>query len=248
MDRGAQAGDAESNNTMTTPALDPATTYDLMLDKGIRLSGEGKRFFILGRLNDLRRALPTGFCPRRILDFGCGVGDTTRLLAETFPTAELVGADTAIKALDYAKEHYGNARISFEKADGLSHQAPFHLCYVNGVFHHIPPADRNGVMETIFRALSPGGYVALFENNPLNPGARMVMKRIPFDRDARPITPRAARRMLREAGFETPRRTRFLFYFPRRAAFLRFVEPRLVHLPFGAQYHCLARRPRNSIF
>ena len=126
-------------------------------------------------------------------------------------------------------------------------RAEFDLCYVNGVFHHIPADKRDGVLKTIFRALSPGGYLALFENNPLNPGTLMVMRRIPFDRDAEPIKPGAARRMLREAGFEIPRRrTRFLFYFPRQVAFLRFVEPRLVHLPLGAQYHCLARKPEGS--
>ena len=102
---------------MNAPALDPATTYDLMLNKGIRLSGENKQFFMLGRVNDLRLALPADFQPRRILDFGCGVGDTTRLLAETFATSELIGADTAIDALNYAREHYGHARISFRRAD-----------------------------------------------------------------------------------------------------------------------------------
>ncbi|HXT51169.1 MAG TPA: class I SAM-dependent methyltransferase, partial [Thermoanaerobaculia bacterium] len=50
--------------------------YDAMLATGIRLSGEEKPFFIDGRLTSLFRALPAGWRPRRILDFGCGTGDT----------------------------------------------------------------------------------------------------------------------------------------------------------------------------
>ena len=42
-------------------------------------------------------------------------------------------------------------------------------------------------------ALLTGGVLALFENNPWNPGTRLVMKRIPFDRNAQTISPRAGR-------------------------------------------------------
>src|SRR5437870_1900508 len=58
-------------------------------------------------------------------------------------------------------------------------EASFDLCYCNGVFHHIPPHERLGAARLIFRSLARGGHFALFENNPLNPGTRMVMRRIP---------------------------------------------------------------------
>jgi hypothetical protein len=45
--------------------------------------------------------------------------------------------------------------------------------------------------------VAAAGMLALFENNPWNPGARMVMARIPFDRDAVTLSPIEARRMLR---------------------------------------------------
>lgn len=48
----------------------------------------------------------------------------------------------------------------------------------------------------------------------------MVMKRIPFDRDAVTITPPAARRLLERAGFEVVR-TDSLFIFPKPLAWLR---------------------------
>jgi hypothetical protein len=87
--------------------------------------------------------------------------------------------------------------------------------------------------------LAPQGVLAVFENNPWNVGARMVMRRIPFDRDAVPLSPPALRALLGGAGLSV-RSTRFLFYFPRPLAALRPLEPWLVRVPLGAQYWVLA--------
>jgi SAM-dependent methyltransferase len=222
--------------------FDLAQEYDAMLQRGIRLSGEGKEFFIRGRLQDLYRRLPAGFHPERILDFGCGIGDTTHILAERFPDADLIGFDTSDPALDYARRTYGSDRISFCSLTGFPQMAPVDLCYTNGVFHHILPEKRAGVVVQIHRLLKPGGQFALFENNPFNPGTRMVMHRIPFDRESRPLRYREAQRLLQGAGFSFLCPPRFLFYFPRSLAFLRRIESFLVRIPLGAQYYILARK------
>ncbi len=211
--------------------------YAEMLHQGIRLSGENQDFFIAGRIRHLQHALPPGFCPRRILDFGCGTGSTVVHLSETFPQAEVVGVDTAASAIAWAQAKWASsARISFCTVEGAGLQAPFDLCYSNGVFHHIPPVDRPEALRWIHRALAPEGLMALFENNPWNPGTRMVMKRIPFDRDAQPLSPLEARALLRATGFCEVNPVRSLFYFPRPFAFLRFSERWLSCVPLGAQY------------
>ena len=115
------------------------------------------------------------------------------------------------------------------------------VVYSNGTFHHIPPAERPGVVAYLWRALRPGGHLALWGNNPWNPGARLVMRRIPFDRDARPLSAPAARALLRAAGFEILR-TDSLFLFPRRLRAFRCLEPALARLPLGAQYDVLAEK------
>ena len=68
-----------------------------------------------------------------------------------------------------------------------------------------------------------------------------VMKRIPFDRDAKPFSPKRAKAMLAEAGFQIAAESS-LFYFPRPLSVLRALEPRLRSLPLGAQYLILARK------
>ena len=60
------------------------------------------------------------------------------------------------------------------------------------------------------------------------------MHRIPFDRDAIPLTPPEARRLLQAGGFEILR-TDFLFLFPRMLKWLRGLETLLVRWPLGAQ-------------
>ena len=115
--------------------------------------------------------------------------------------------------------------------------------YCNGVFHHIPPAAV-GAVAAVRAALRPGGF-SLWENNPWNPGTRYVMSRIPFDRDASPLTTRAARRMLTAAGFSVIR-TDFLFIFPRALRGLRPAEPLLSRLPLGTQYQVELPR-RHSV-
>jgi hypothetical protein len=117
-----------------------------------------------------------------------------------------------------------------------------HLVYSNGTFHHIHPVDRAGEIRMIFECLAPDGLFALWENNPWNLGTRLVMKRIPFDRDAKPLSYLEAQKLLTRCGFRIVA-TSFHFYFPALLRTLRRFEPYLERLPLGAQYCVLAQRP-----
>jgi SAM-dependent methyltransferase len=177
----------------------------------------------------------------RILDFGCGLGYTSKRLREMFPRAEITGADTSLQALEAAQERYSGPGIRFVHVNELGGIADgFDLCYVNGVFHHIPPEER---LDACGDSPKPaaGGKLALFENNPWNPGARMVMARIPFDRDAQMLSPRETSSLLSRAGFESTA-TGSLFFFPRFLKALRFAEPFLGWTHLGAQYLVLGEK------
>lgn len=225
---------------MSTEGLfDLTEHYTEMLVRGIRLSGEDQHFFIRGRLNDLVKSL--NFTPRRILDFGCGLGHTSAEFARLFPDADILGVDTSYAAIEYARAKFASSWVSFEPLDSFSPDGSFDLCYCNGVFHHIAPKERHAAMRLVHRSLIPGGVFAVFENNPLNIGTRMVMSRIPFDRDAVTLPHWEAASLLAGAGFEV-QRPRFLFYFPRVLACMRRLEPSLASLPLGAQYWVMGRK------
>lgn len=225
---------------MSEKLFDLAEEYDRMLHHGLSLTGEGKMYFAQGRVQWLKAALPRDAAVTRILDFGCGIGGTSKLLAEAFPKASVVGVDTSEQAVQFACEQHGCERISFTCMDGFKAEAEFDLAYCNGVFHHITPADRPEALACIRRWLRPKGRFALFENNPWNPGTRLVMSRIEFDRDAQPISPCRGRRMLREAGYRISVAS-FGFFFPRWLGVLRILEPALCRIPLGGQFLLLAQ-------
>jgi SAM-dependent methyltransferase len=228
---------------MPEQLFDRAAEYEAMLNQGISLSGENQEFFIAGRVQDMRSRVPGN--PRRVLDFGCGTGKSCAYLADVFPQAQVVGADLSPEALRHATASFGSNRVQFVKIADLPQLERFDLCYINGVFHHILPGERQRTLTMIRNLLTPGAHLALFENNPWNPGTRMVMHRIPFDRDAIPLSFVEARNRIQAAGFQL-RGTRFLFYMPNALAPLRFLERLFVKVPLGAQYYVLASVPESE--
>jgi trans-aconitate methyltransferase len=210
--------------------------------EGLKLAGESKAYFARGRIDYLREWWDAGHRPepRRILDVGCGIGDTTEVLANIFPESEVIGLDPSPECLKRACASHAGERVSFRPLERvISPQAE--LIHLNGVVHHIEPVERTAFFHALAGAVAPGGALALFENNPLNPGTHLVMARIAFDRDCVKVPHWEARRRLREAGLE-PAETGFLFYFPRALARLRPLERGLRRLPLGAQYGVLATR------
>src|SRR4051812_9926026 len=215
--------------------------YDRALDRGLSLSGEHREYFAQGRVSFLRECLAgLGDRPLRALDFGCGAGETAPILRRTL-NVDVVGVDTSSTLLDAARgaRHEG---VRFTLREELAPDASFDLAYCNGVFHHIPVAERGAAIAYLRDSLRPGGVFAFWENNPWNPGTRLVMRRIPFDRDAILVWPAEARRILCAGGFEILR-TDFLFLFPHALRALRGLERPLSRLPLGGQYQVLARRP-----
>lgn len=175
------------------------------------------------------------------MDFGCGTGASIPYLLDLIGLESVVGVDTSEKSLEVARRIQKSQRAQFFLFDRCEPRAQMDLAFSNGVFHHIPPEQRDAAINYVNRSLRPGGLFALWENNPWNPGARYVMSRIPFDRDAITLTPPEARDLCRAGGFEIVR-TDFLFVFPRVLNWLRWIEPHIATLPFGAQYQILCRK------
>lgn len=212
-----------------------ASTYDEALTRGIAISGEGKEYFARERLRWLRYRLDhLGMSPKRIMDFGCGIGTATPFIQEFFPDAFIVGVDVSEESVAIAKETFGGQTVRFETLNNCR-ESDFDLVFCNGVFHHIPPPERRAALDNIGTILRLGGVFALFENNPWNPGTRLVMSRIPFDRDAVTLSPLESKRMVCRLGFNV-HAVDFLFFFPRFLSFFRSLESLLRAIPLGAQY------------
>jgi trans-aconitate methyltransferase len=227
---------------MKEPLFDLSDHYNEMLSRGLAVSGETKEFFLTGRLNALQCNLGN-FTPKRILDFGCGIGESTKELGKRFPSAQIIGLDTSEGSIAYAREYSPAPNVDYKLMDNLGQTeiGEFDLCYVNGVFHHIESEQRYEVLSYISRHLAPNGHLAFFENNPWNPGAHLVMSRIEFDRNANMLSISTARELISKCQL-IEQRVMTLFYFPRILGALRPFEKLLSRLPFGAQYFILASK------
>ena len=204
------------------------------------MSGESSEYFARGRIEFLAAALAKlQVTPARVMDYGCGTGIAAPLLRDLLHCPLIVGVDVSEKSLEVARRREPWAEFQLPQ-DGAS-PSSFDVVYCNGVFHHIPPPVRPEALSFIHDSLKPGGVFSLWENNPWNPGTQIVMRRIPFDRDAIKISAPHARKLLEAAGFEVLS-IDFLFVFPRLLRALRPLEQHLTRMPIGAQYQVLARK------
>jgi SAM-dependent methyltransferase len=221
---------------------DYAGNYDRALNEGLSLSGEPKEYFAHARVRWLTgRLADLGVQPSSVLDYGCGTGSTSPELLEQFHARMVVGVDASRESLEVARQAHVDPRLQFSAMTDVAPSGQFDVAYCNGVFHHVAPEQRLDALAYVHRSLSEGGYFGFWENNPWNPGTRLVMHRIPFDRDAKLLSAPHARQLLARAGFDVLR-TDFLFLFPRLLSALRPLEARLSRFPAGAQYMVLCRK------
>ena len=219
-----------------------ADNYDECLNDALAASGETKEFFARARVEWLAKSLKDVDQPvRNALDYGCGTGDTTQLLRGILGSESVIGLDVSTLSLERARARHGGDARFLTFAD-YSPDGSADVVYCNGVFHHIPVAERDDAIRYIGRCLRPGGIFGLWENNPWNPGTRYVMHKCEFDHDAVKISPPEAARLLRVGGFDVLR-TDFRFFFPRVLKMLRPLESLLTRFPLGGQYQVLARKP-----
>jgi SAM-dependent methyltransferase len=219
-----------------------ADEYHTDLARSISVSGEDQSFFAQGRIDWLKKSLgETLGTPGAIMDYGAGTGTSVPFLLNLPGAQSVIGIDVSRRTQEIAKQTHNNDRVRFLLPHEYQPAEQIDLVFSNGTFHHIAPEDRAAALDYIHRSLRPGGLLALWENNPWNPGTRFVMSRCAFDQNAVPLSALKARRLLRTQGFEILS-TEFLFIFPRALRWFRWLEPPVSRLPLGAQYQVLCRK------
>jgi trans-aconitate 2-methyltransferase len=114
--------------------------------------------------------------PRRITDLGCGPGNSTELLIERFPDAEVIGVDSSPDMLRQARAQFPSLR--FVEAD-LSTWIPepdTDLLFGNAVFHWVPGHPK--VLARLLQSLPSGGVLAVQMPDNTNEPALMLMEKV----------------------------------------------------------------------
>lgn len=210
----------------------------------LAVTGEEPDYFARYKIVEVARRLRAmGAAPRRILDFGCGIGNSAPHLRQAFPNAQITGVDVSEKSLAVARSRFPEAAEFRAYAPGEAPPAPaegYDLIFSACVFHHIEAEEHPSILRQLRERLAPTGAMAIFEHNPLNPVSRYIVATCPFDENAVLIPASEFARRQRQAGFRRVGVT-FTGFFPGALRALRPIEPMMGKIPFGAQYYTLAR-------
>lgn len=212
--------------------------------ENVAVTGEGPEYFAEYKIRQLRQIVEREqIGVSRICDFGSGIGNSIPFFRTYFPDAALTSSDVSERSLTLGKQRYpgtGNCVLIEEgriPCDTGSFDVVFSAC----VFHHIPHGEHVMWLKELRRITRPGGLIAIFEHNPLNPLTVHAVNTCPFDENARLIFARSLAKRMGDAGWTSPR-IQYNLFFPRALARLRPLEPRLGWLPLGAQYVAFARK------
>jgi len=187
------------------------------------------------------------------LDFGCGNGRMLKCLLESEGLRPLLdtgrlrlyGFDTSADSLKEAGALLNGSPVSLasqwsEFPRGLR----FDLAVSCHVFHHIPPKERPKTARSLHQRIKPYGRLVIWEQNPLNPATRLLVKTCPFDRDARLLTAAATRRLFLQNSFNFLE-TAYVNLLPPqwlKNERLAAMEKKLLSFPIGTQYWMMFQR------
>ena len=104
--------------------------------------------------------------PRKIIDIGCGPGNSTRVLADKFKDAYIVGADNSQNMLDKAKSQNHELKFMLFDAskDFTDIKERFDVVFSNACIQWIP--NHRELIKNMMGILNDGGMLAV--QTPMN--------------------------------------------------------------------------------
>ncbi len=187
------------------------------------------------------------------LDFGCGNGRMLKYLLESDRLRPLLntgqlrlfGFDTSADSLNEARTLLNDSSVTLVENWGqLPQELCFDLVLTCHVFHHIPPKERPRAATALYQRMKPGASLVIFEQNPMNPITRVLVRTCPFDKDARLLTAAATRNLFLQNSFHLLE-TAYINLLPPqwlKNDRLAAIEKKLLSFPIGAQYWMMFTR------
>lgn len=129
---------------------------------------------------------------------GCGPGNSTELLVDQFPGAEVVGLDSSPAMLEEARKRVSTARFDAADATRWLPEPGTDLVFANATYQWVP--DHIGTLTRVLDALGPGTVIAVQMPHNLAETTHVLMSDTP-GRYANPVcvNPSAGRALAREA-------------------------------------------------
>lgn len=130
-----------------------AATTDWQADLYLRFADERTR-----PSRDLLAAVPLADADR-VVDLGCGPGNSTELLVARFPDAAVSGLDSSLAMVDASRRRLPG--LTFYRADVATWtpEQGTNLLFANAMFQWVP--EREAVLARLVEALPEGGVLAV---------------------------------------------------------------------------------------
>ena len=140
---------------------------------------------------------------KRAIDLGCGPGNSTELLVDRFPTAEVSGLDSSADMIEAARKRLPGLRFDLGGIATWDAAGPFDVILANAVLQWLP--DHEALMPRLIGKLADGGALAVQMPDNLEEPAHRLMRQVAA---AGPW----ASRLADAAGARTPRQGAAWYY------------------------------------
>jgi SAM-dependent methyltransferase len=221
-----------------------ADEYRVQHKQNVAITGESPEYFSEYKIADLTEWLNRKNLPaNKILDFGSGIGNSLPYFRKYFPESEISCADVSARSIEIAQSRFPGQEnyVLIDQNIQLptaSQDVVFSAC----VFHHIPHEDHQHWLTELRRVTKPGGLLAIYEHNPLNPLTVRAVNTCPLDVNARLIRSTGMCKRALASGWDGAQ-VDYKLFFPSSLAALRPMERYLEWFGLGAQYRMVARKP-----
>jgi len=107
---------------------------------------------LIARINGARE-------PARIIDLGCGPGNSTAMLRQRWPHADILGLDSSAEMIAAASQAYPSEKWLLADAASWTAETPFDLVFANASLQWVP--EHQGLFPRLMAQLAPGGILAV---------------------------------------------------------------------------------------
>ena len=114
--------------------------------------------------------------PGKIMDVGCGPGNSTNVLSSKWPESELVGIDSAASMIESAKKNYPDIKWRIEDATKMETEEKYDIIFSNATIQWIP--DQEKLISDLVGMLETDGALAvqvpMYHNMPASQAIESV--------------------------------------------------------------------------
>jgi trans-aconitate 2-methyltransferase len=96
--------------------------------------------------------------PARVIDLGCGPGNSTAVLRARWPAAQVVGLDSSADMIGTARSEHPAGEWVLAGIDDWTADSPFDVVFSNAALQWIP--NHSTLVESLFASVASGGALA----------------------------------------------------------------------------------------